>query len=128
LHYAYEVGLQVALKERLFVAYFTEGAAIGDRDTLVRLGEEIGLDAAKSTEVLESDRYAREVRADELEARDLGVTGVPFFVIDRQFGISGAQSSEAILRVLDEVWAKQHPLTVASGDPAAACEGDSCAI
>ena len=128
LHYAYEVGLQDELKERLFVAYFTEGALISDRATLVRLGGEIGLDEAKSAEVLDEDRYAAEVREDELEARTLGINGVPFFVIDRRYGISGAQSPAAILQVLGEAWAKSHPLTVMSDDPGLACEGDACSI
>lgn len=128
LHYAHEVGLQDALKERLFIAYFTEGETIGDRETLVRLGEEVGLDANKSAEVLESGRYAAEVRSDEQEARELGISGVPFFVIDRTFGVSGAQSPEAILQVLEEAWTKQHPLLVTSKDGESVCEGDSCAI
>jgi predicted DsbA family dithiol-disulfide isomerase len=125
LHYAHEVGLQDALKERLFRAYFTEGEAIADHATLVRLGTEVGLDADKSAEVLESGRYATEVRADEAAARDLGVTGVPFFVIDRRYGISGAQRPEMILQVLDEAWAKAHPLIV-SGDAGERCEDGSC--
>ena len=128
LHYAHEVGLQDELKERLFVAYFTEGALISDRRTLVRLGGEVGLDEEKIAEVLDEDRYAAEVREDELEARTLGINGVPFFVIDRRYGISGAQSPAAILQVLSEAWAKSHPLTVISGDSASACEGDACAI
>ena len=92
LHYAYEVGLQDALTERLFLASFTEGASIGDRATLARLGQDVGLDAAKCEEVLEGDRYAAEVRADELDARQLGINGVPFFVIDRHYGISGLRA------------------------------------
>jgi predicted DsbA family dithiol-disulfide isomerase len=128
LHYAHEVGVQDALKERLFRAYFTEGEAIGDRATLVRLGEDVGLDAAKVSELLDGDHYAREVRADEAEARQLGITGVPFFVVDRHFGISGAQSPDAILEVLDAAWARDHPLVVSSGEPGATCEGDDCAI
>jgi predicted DsbA family dithiol-disulfide isomerase len=127
LHYAHEVGAQDALKERLFRAYFTEGEEIADHATLVRLGTEVGLDSDKSAEVLESGRYATEVRADEAAARELGVTGVPFFVIDRRYGISGAQSPEMILQVLDEAWAKAHPLVV-SGDPGERCEDGSCPI
>ena len=127
LHYAHEVGAQDALKERLFRAYFTEGEEIADHATLVRLGSEVGLDSDKSAEVLESGRYATEVRADEAAARELGVTGVPFFVIDRRYGISGAQSPEMILQVLNEAWAKAHPLVV-SRDPGECCEDGSCPI
>ena len=128
LHYAHEVGLQDELKERLFVAYFTEGELISDRSTLVRLGVEVGLDEAKSAEVLEEDRYAAEVREDELEARTLGINGVPFFVIDRHYGISGAQSPATILEVLNEAWAKSHPLLVTQAGEGVACEGDACII
>jgi predicted DsbA family dithiol-disulfide isomerase len=128
LHYAHEVGVQDALKERLFQAYFTEGEAVADRATLVRLGAEVGLDEEKSAEVLDGDRYAAEVRADELEARSFGINGVPFFVIDRHYGISGAQSPEAILEVLNAAWAESHPLLVTASDPDVTCEGDSCEI
>jgi predicted DsbA family dithiol-disulfide isomerase len=128
LHYAHEVGLQGALKERLLTAYFTEGAAVGDRATLVALGEEVGLDPAKTAEVLDDDRYAADVRADEADARNLGISGVPFFVVDRHYGISGAQSPEAILEVLEAAWSEAHPLLVTSGDPDASCDGESCAI
>jgi predicted DsbA family dithiol-disulfide isomerase len=115
------------LKERLFRAYFTDGEEIADHATLVRLGTDVGLDADKIAEVLESGRYASDVRADETEARELGVSGVPFFVIDRRYGISGAQSPEMILQVLDDAWAKAHPLLVTS-DPGGRCEDGSCPI
>lgn len=128
LHYAHEVGLQDALKERLFVAYFTEGGAIGDRATLVRLGGDVGLDEDKCAEVLDGDRYGAEVRADEREAQSLGINGVPFFVIDRHYAISGAQSPDAILEVLDTAWAEAHPQLVTPGDSGVACEAESCAI
>jgi predicted DsbA family dithiol-disulfide isomerase len=128
LHYAHEVGLQDELKERLFVAYFSEGASISDRPTLVRLGGEVGLDEEKSAEVLDEDRYAAEVRADEVEARTLGINGVPFFVIDRRYGISGAQSPATILGVLGEAWEKSHPPLVTSVGEGSACEGEACAI
>jgi predicted DsbA family dithiol-disulfide isomerase len=128
LHYAHEVGLQDELKERLFLAYFTEGELISDRSTLVRLGTEVGLDEAKSAEVLDEDRYAAEVREDELEARTLGINGVPFFVVDRRYGISGAQSPATILEVLNEAWTKSHPLLVVQPGDDTSCEGDSCAI
>lgn len=133
LHYAREVGVQDALKERLFGAYFSQGEAIGDHTTLVRLGEEVGLDGAKSSEVLASGRYGAEVRADEAEARRLGITGVPFFVVDGRFGISGAQSPERILQVLEEAWSLGHPALTLVGEDARAgeavlCDGDGCQI
>jgi predicted DsbA family dithiol-disulfide isomerase len=145
LHYAGTVGpgFQDALKERLFVAYFTEGEPIGEPDTLVRLAAEVGLDPTECAQILAGDRYGAEVRADEREALELGVTGVPFFVVDGKFGIPGAQDADTILDVLRRAWTRAHPLEVvavpgASGASAASgsgatgeagvCEGDSCAV
>ena len=116
------------MKERLFLAYFRDGEAISDHATLVRLAEESGIDGVKANEILGSNRYADEVRADEADARGLGITGVPFFVIDRHFGISGAQSPESILNVLDEAWADTHSDLVHSADTATKCDEESCSI
>jgi predicted DsbA family dithiol-disulfide isomerase len=134
LHYALEQGRQNELQERLFVAYFTEGVAIGERENLARLAAEVGLDPRESAEVLAGDRYADEVRADERDAHELGVSGVPFFVIDRTWGISGAQDPDTILGALQQAWKKSHPLemvTVPDGrtrDGGDSCEGDNCAV
>jgi predicted DsbA family dithiol-disulfide isomerase len=135
LHFAHQCGpgVQDALKERLLVAYFAEGAAIGEAETLVRLAAEVGLDAQECAEILVSDRYAEDVRADEREAHELGVTGVPFFVVDSKFGIPGAQDSDTILSVLEEAWKRAHPLEMAavradgSTTAGGVCQGDSCA-
>lgn len=128
LHYAYEVGVQDALKERLFRAYFSEGEPIGNRQVLVRLAQEVGLDSEKSTEVLESGRYADDVRSDESSARSLGITGVPFFVIEDHYGLSGAQPAEAILQVLEQAWSEGQPLEMKGKEPAGTCQNGSCAI
>ena len=136
LHYAGSVGQgrQDALKERLLVAYFSEGAAIGDPETLLRLAVEVGLDGAECAEILGGDRYADEVRGDEREALELGVTGVPFFVVDGKFGIPGAQDADTILGVLRRAWTKAHPLEIEVPAPGSAtaggavCEGDNCAV
>jgi len=128
LHYALEVGRQDALKERLFIAYFRDGEAISDRDTLVRLAVDSGLDGVKANEILGSERYADDVRADEADARALGITGVPFFVIDRRFGISGAESPDSILHVLDQAWADTHSGLVVSADATTKCDEESCSL
>jgi predicted DsbA family dithiol-disulfide isomerase len=131
LHHAREAGSgrQDALKERLFEAYFGEGAAIGEAETLIRLAGQAGLDPRECAEILAGDRYADAVRADEREALELGVTGVPFFVVDGKFGIPGAQDADTILNVLERAWTRSHPLEapVASAD-GAVCEGESCAV
>ena len=79
------------LEERFFKAYFTDGELLSDRDSLIRLASEAGLPKDEIIGVLDSDQYAEEVRRDIQEARQLGVTGVPFFVLDRKFAVSGAQ-------------------------------------
>jgi predicted DsbA family dithiol-disulfide isomerase len=102
-------GVHDAVKDRFFRAYFAEGEPIGDRDVLARLAGEAGLDVAEVQSVLAGDRYADEVRADEATARSIGVTGVPFFVIDGRVAVSGAQPSEALLQVLDRAWTSATP-------------------
>jgi predicted DsbA family dithiol-disulfide isomerase len=104
IHLAAEHGVQDAAEERLMRAYFTEGEPIGDRETLIRLAAEIGLDAGEARRVLESDAYAGAVRADEDLAHRLGISGVPFFVIDRRYGVSGAQPAELLLQALERAW------------------------
>jgi predicted DsbA family dithiol-disulfide isomerase len=104
IHLAAAGGLQVAMKERLMAAYFLEGRAIGDRDTLVELAGEVGVDMERARVVLDSDEFADDVRADEREAGELGITGVPFFVINRRYGVSGAQSPDVLLEALTTGW------------------------
>jgi predicted DsbA family dithiol-disulfide isomerase len=129
IHYAQSVGRQDALKERLLAAYFVEGAAIGEPDVLARLAVEIGLDEPAVRAVLEGDRYADDVRHDEEEARRLGITGVPFFVLDRAYGVSGAQPSEVIVAALQQAWTAAHPLRmVAAGDIDTTCSDESCEL
>jgi len=93
-------GVQTAVKERLMRAYFTEGALLSDHPTLVRLAGEAGLDSDEAARVLASDTYAKDVRTDEAEARSHGISGVPFFLLNGQVGVSGAQSPEALLSAL----------------------------
>jgi predicted DsbA family dithiol-disulfide isomerase len=105
LHLAADRGVQGDLKERLLSAYQSNGEPIADHATLVRAAVAAGLDEAEVRAVLDGDKYADAVRADEREGRELGITGVPFFVLDRRYGVSGAQASEAILQALEQAWA-----------------------
>jgi predicted DsbA family dithiol-disulfide isomerase len=125
LHLGAAHGIQHQVKERLMAATFTEGAPIGDRETLVRLGVEAGLDEAEVRATLDSDRYADDVRRDERDAEEFDVTGVPFFAVDGTYGIPGAQPPEVLLRVLRRRWAETEHGPEAS---APGCEGDSCAV
>ena len=126
LHLAGLRGVQDAVKERLLRATFTEGEAIADSETLVRLVSEAGLDADEARAVLASDAYAAEVRADEQQAAALGITGVPFFVFDGKYGVSGAQPADVLRQVLDRAWSESAPLEVVGSGPG--CEGDACAV
>jgi predicted DsbA family dithiol-disulfide isomerase len=125
IHLGLERGVQDAVKERLFRGYFTEGEPIGDRDTLVRLGAEAGLDAEEVRAALEDQRYAQAVRADEAQAAAYGISGVPFFVVDSKYGVNGAQPAEQLLEVLQNAWAQSHPLSVV-GTTGEACGPDGC--
>jgi predicted DsbA family dithiol-disulfide isomerase len=104
IHLAAAHGLQAEAQERLMRAYFTEGEPIGDPETLVRLLAELGVDADEARAALAGDAYAEEVRADEELAVRMGVRGVPFFVLGRRYGVSGAQPAEALLAALEQAW------------------------
>jgi predicted DsbA family dithiol-disulfide isomerase len=99
-------GRQGEMKERLMAAYFVEGRPIGNRETLLELAAEVGLDPERARALLDGDEFAAEVRADELEAAQLGISGVPFFVIDRRYGVSGAQPAEVLVGALDRAWSE----------------------
>jgi predicted DsbA family dithiol-disulfide isomerase len=92
------------MKERLMRAYFTDGEAIAEPETLVRLGVEAGLDLERVRVVVASDEYASDVRADEQRARAFGISGVPFFAIDERYGVSGAQTPELLLGALRQAY------------------------
>jgi predicted DsbA family dithiol-disulfide isomerase len=125
LHLAGERGKQDALKERLLRGYFTEGEAIGEPEALTRLAIEVGLDTDEVVATLAGDSFTREVRADEDQARSLGISGVPFFVLDGRYGVSGAQPAEVLVQVLERVSrADTSSVDLADG---AACGPDDCA-
>jgi predicted DsbA family dithiol-disulfide isomerase len=104
LHLAAAHGRADELKERLLRAYHSEGEPIGDPATLERLALETGLPPEEVREVLAGQRYAAEVRDDERTAATLGIHAVPFFVVDRAIGASGAQSPEAFAELLRQGW------------------------
>ena len=97
-------GLGDAAEERLFKAYFSEGKDISDHLTLIILGDEIGLDGRLVKQMLDSDALTDEVRYDERQAGELGINGVPFFVINDRYGVSGAQQPEVFLQTLEKAW------------------------
>lgn len=96
------------MTERLLHAYFTESKLISDHTTLIELAGEVGLDVNKTANVLKSDMYATHVREDEEQARQIGVQGVPFFVFNEKYAVSGAQSAEAFSEVFEKVWEEEN--------------------
>jgi len=122
VHLADERGLQDDVKERFFRGYMSEGAAIGNPQELQRMAVEAGLDAGEVREVLASDRFATEVRADEQDARELGINGVPFFVIDERLAVSGAQPVAVFKGALERAFAER-PIAFEEG---AMCGPDGC--
>jgi predicted DsbA family dithiol-disulfide isomerase len=114
LHFAKANGRQLELAERLMRAYFTEGRHVGQDDELVALAAEVGLDADAAREALESHRFLADVRADQQQAREYGINGVPFFVIDGQYGVSGAQPPAAFAQIARQLWAERAPADAAS--------------
>jgi predicted DsbA family dithiol-disulfide isomerase len=99
-------GRQQEMVERLHRAYFTEEDSVFDHEALTRLAVEAGLDRDEVASVLASDAYGEHVDTDEAMARALGATGVPLFVVDRKYGISGAQPADAIIQVLERAWSE----------------------
>lgn len=98
-------GKETDITEKLLYAHFTESKHIGDLETLINIADTVGLDSQEVNNVLQSaDEYANEVRADENMARNIGVRGVPFFVINDKYAISGAQPTVAFLKALQKAW------------------------
>jgi predicted DsbA family dithiol-disulfide isomerase len=128
IHLAAERGLQTQVKERMFHGYFTEGAAIGLPEEVERLAVDAGLDAEEVAEVLESDAYAAEVRADEADAHQLGATGVPFFVFDGRYAVGGAQPPDVLLEVLQRCWRERTPGVEVLAVADEVCGPDGCEI
>lgn len=115
-----------AAEERLFKAYFTEGKNTADHDTLTQLGTEIGLDAQEIKTLLAGNEFAEAVQRDEYEARQIGVRGVPYFVFNDKYAVSGAQPSETFLGALTQAYAewtppKEKPIELTD-------EGTSCTV
>lgn len=130
IHLAADHGRGRALKDRLGTAHFTEGKAIGDVDVLRAEALAVGLPAEEVDRVLDGDAYAAEVADDIATARRIGISGVPFFVFDGKYGVSGAQPDGVLRDVLEQAWSERTPqiLTVAGAEDADACGPDGCAV
>ena len=128
IHFADAHGKRGEMVERLFRAYLTDGEALGDRDVLVRLAADIGLDTDAVRVALMGNAFADAVRADQERARMFGISGVPFFAIDEKYGVSGAQPPAALLEVLEQAWNDAGAAEVAVTAPADGCNDGRCTV
>ena len=133
IHLAHEQGgteLQGRVKEALLAAYFTEARNVADHAVLRDVAQASGLDTNRVEQVLGSREFEADVRADVAQAQAYGAGGVPFFVVDGKYGVSGAQPTEVFTQVLDRAWSESHPRleVLATADGAEACGPDGCAI
>ncbi|PBQ34778.1 disulfide bond formation protein DsbA [Sphingobacteriaceae bacterium] len=127
IQYAKTKGKGDAAEENLFKAYFTQGKNTADHAVLIELGTQIGLDAEELKKVLSGNDFATEVNKDVQEAQQIGVTGVPFFVFDRKYAVSGAQDPKAFLETLEKSFAehaKANPGVLSKDATGAVCTPD----
>jgi predicted DsbA family dithiol-disulfide isomerase len=134
IHLAHEQGgneLQGRVKEALLEAYFTQARNVADHDVLREVAVATGLDPVRVDEVLGSRELEQQVWADIEQAQAYGATGVPFFVIDQKYGVSGAQPTEVFAQVLEKAWSEAHPrieVLATSADSGQECGPDGCAV
>ncbi|MGZ0041338.1 DsbA family oxidoreductase [Paenibacillus ottowii] len=125
---------EATLNEKLLNAYFTESRDVGDINTLVDIAEASGLNRAEALEVLsDKSRFTEQVRDDQHQAREYGIKGVPFFIFNEKYALSGAQQSEVLSQVLEKLWAEERPAAqfeMLSNDSAGKglCTDEGCAI
>jgi predicted DsbA family dithiol-disulfide isomerase len=108
MHFAKEHGKQAEMKERLLSAYFVEGKHVGRIEDLADLAEEVGLDRALAHQALTEGRFVADVKQDVAQAEAYGISGVPFYVIDGKYGVSGAQDPETFKNVLEQARDERH--------------------
>jgi predicted DsbA family dithiol-disulfide isomerase len=125
--FAKKHGLMKEMTERILHAYFTESKHIGDHKTLTDLAVEVGLDRVAVENMLASDEMANEVRADEQTAKQYRITGVPFFLINKKYALSGAQPTEAFVQALRKV-IQEDEIVVLNNDDGIVCDENGCEI
>lgn len=129
VHFATEYGKQDEMMKVLFAGHFANQKLLGEHETLVELAVEVGLDADATRQMLASDAYVEAVQADLQRAAMFGIRGVPFFVLNEQFGVSGGQAKEVFAQALEQAWTAANPLKmVSTADNDASCEDGSCAV
>jgi predicted DsbA family dithiol-disulfide isomerase len=107
LQFAKDRGKADEIEESLFEAYFTDGKNIANHQTLISLAEDVGIDPTEVKSILDSKKYADSVKHDIQLAQNINITGVPFFLFDRKFAVSGARETEVFLKALKQSWNAQ---------------------
>ena len=125
--FAKKQGLMKEMTERILRAYFTESKHIGNHETLTDLAIEVGLNREEVVQMLGSDEMADAVRADEQAAQQYGVTGVPFYLINKKYALTGAQPTEVFVQALEKIIAEDG-ITVLNNQDGASCDDDGCEI
>jgi predicted DsbA family dithiol-disulfide isomerase len=120
-------GLMKEMTERILHAYFTESKHIGDHETLTQLAVEVGLDRKAVEKMLSSDEMADAVRGDQQTAKQIGVTGVPFFLIDQKYALTGAQPTDVFVEVMEKV-ISENKIVVLNNDDGMICDENGCEI
>lgn len=128
IHLAAAHGRQDEAKERLLSDHFEHGKDIGSREYLTSLALDLGISQDEAEELFTTDKYADAVRFDFEEGRSLGISGVPFFVIDRKYGLSGAQPAETFSAALNQAWQEANPLVLVNSADGEACGPDGCPV
>lgn len=128
VHFAAQHGKMKDMTERLFRAYFTDAENLEDKNLLADLAAEVGLEREQAMAVLESDAFQSEVRADEAAATNLGIRGVPFFVLGGKYAVSGAQPLEVFTDALDKAYREANPLVMVNESDSndSMCADGSC--
>lgn len=130
--FAKTVGKEKDLTENLLRGYFTESKNVGDLETLADIAEASGIDRAQALEILNDEKaFAVDVNNDQIIAQQFRITGVPFFIINQKYAISGAQPLETFANALEKVWEEENPKPLfedLSQDTGAVCTDDSCII
>ncbi|MBU0996576.1 MAG: DsbA family oxidoreductase [Firmicutes bacterium] len=127
--WANTLGKEALVTDRFMHAYFSEGKNLADIETLVLLSKEVGLDAEEARKVLNSIQFDSVVKDQMNESRQIGVQGVPFFVINRKYGISGAQQEDYFFGALQQIWDEEHrPMSLGDQEEAEYCTDESCSI
>jgi predicted DsbA family dithiol-disulfide isomerase len=124
MHFAAQYGKREVIAELLFKAYFTEAKHIGSPEALEAIAEEAGLDPNEAGAMLASEQFGDEVRTDIQVANELGIRGVPFYVINNKYAISGAQPSELFLQTLEKAWSEEQPLILINSNSDSQNNGD----